>query len=211
MRRIFGHTLIVSAFVLAGSTGILGQQAPGGAPGTAGAQQPTQRPTTPDATNGGLSNPDTMTSRKTDDKKFVKDAALGGLTEVALGKLAAEKGSSDDVKQFGQKMVDEHGKANDQLKEAAGKSSIEVPAALDSKHQSRVDKLSKLSGPAFDKAYLKDMLKDHQQDVNAFQSEAQNGSDPNVKQFAAATLPVLQEHLSMVKDLNKKAKEASGK
>jgi len=172
----------------------------------------TQRPTVPDASspgagNPGLNNPDTMTTKKTDDKKFVKEAAIGGLAEVELGKLAAQKASSEDVKQFGQKMVDDHGKANDQLKEIATKSSIDVPAALDSKHQAKIDKLSKLSGADFDKAYIKDQLKDHQKDVAAFQSEAQGGSDPNVKQFAAATLPTLQEHLSMIKDIDKKTKE----
>jgi putative membrane protein len=144
--------------------------------------------------------------RKMDDKKFAKDAALGGMTEVELGKLAAQKASNDAVKQFGQRMVDDHSKANDQLKQIASKSNIEVPAALDSKHQSHIDKLSKLSGPAFDKAYVKDMLKDHQHDVDDFKSEAQNGSDPNIKQFAMQTLPTLQEHLNAVKDLKKTVK-----
>ncbi len=153
-----------------------------------------------------MNNPDGVSARKMDDKKFVKDAAMGGMTEVELGKLAAQKATRDDVKQFGQKMVDDHTKANDQLKEIATKSSMEVPSSLDAKHQSRIDKLSALSGAAFDKAYVKDQLKDHQQDVTEFQSEAQSGSDPNVKQFAASTLPTLQEHLSMVKDLNKKSK-----
>jgi putative membrane protein len=152
------------------------------------------------------STADTM-PRKVDDKKFVKNSALGGLTEVELGKLAAQKASSDAVKQFGQRMVDDHSKANDLLKQAAGKSNIEVPAALDSKHQSRIDKLAKLSGPAFDKAYVKDQVKDHEHDVDDFKSEAQNGSDPNVKQFAMQTLPTLQEHLNAVKDLNKSAKK----
>jgi len=144
--------------------------------------------------------------RKVDDKKFVKESALGGMTEVELGKLAAQKASSDAVKQFGQRMVDDHSKANDQLKQVAGKSNIEVPAALDSKHQSRVDKLAKLSGPEFDKAYLKDQVKDHERDVDDFKSEAQGGSDENVKQFALQTLPTLQEHLSVVKDLKKGTK-----
>jgi putative membrane protein len=142
-----------------------------------------------------------------DDKKFVKDAALGGMTEVELGKLAAQKGSSDSVKQFGQKMVDDHSKANEELKQVASNEKMEVPDALDSKHQSRIDKLAKLSGPDFDKAYLKDQEKDHKQDVNEFQSEAQGGTDPNVKQFALKTLPVIQDHLSMVKDLNKSSKK----
>lgn len=144
--------------------------------------------------------------RKVDDKKFLKDSALGGMTEVELGKLAAQKASSDAVKQFGQRMVDDHSKANEQLKQVAGRSNIEVPAALDSKHQSRVDKLAKLSGPAFDKAYVKDQVKDHERDVDDFKSEAQGGSDPNVKQFAMKTLPTLQEHLSAVKDLKKTVK-----
>lgn len=204
MRKTICNGLLAGAlsiFSLGGATAF-SQQAPGAQP---------QRPSVPDTTapgaNPGMNNPDTMTLKKVDDKKFAKDAALGGLTEVELGKLAAQKGSRDDVKQFGQKMVDDHGKANEQLKETAGKSSIDVPAALDAKHQARIEKLSKLSGAEFDKAYIKDQLKDHQQDVAAFQSEAQGGTDPNLKQFAAATLPTLQEHLDMIKDINKKAKE----
>jgi len=143
---------------------------------------------------------------KVDDKKFVKDAAIGGMAEVELGKLAAEKGSSEAVKQFGQKMVDDHTKANDQLKQLASKEGITIPDTLDSKHQSRVDKLAKLSGPKFDKAYVKDAVKDHEKDVSEFKNEAQYGSDPNVKQFASSTLPVLQEHLTAAKDLNKTEK-----
>ena len=192
------------SFCLLGSSALMAQ-APGGQPMP---QQPTQptRPSSPDVNNpGGANNPDTMTSR-VDDKKFAKDAAVGGMTEVELGKLATQKASSDAVKQFGQKMVDDHTKANDQLKEIAGKESITIPDALDSKHQSRINKLSKLSGAEFDKAYVKDQLKDHEQDVSEFQREAQNGTDPGIKQFAAATLPTLEEHLKMVKDLHKQEK-----
>jgi putative membrane protein len=179
-------------------------------PGGAGGQSPSTPPTVPQSQAGGPatmpeSTADTM-PRKVDDKKFVKESALGGMTEVELGKLAAQKASSDAVKQFGQRMVDDHSKANDQLKQVASKSNIEVPASLDSKHQSRIDKLSKLSGPAFDKAYVKDQVKDHKRDVDEFKSEAQNGSDPNVKQFAMQTLPTLEAHLNAVKDLNKTAK-----
>jgi putative membrane protein len=182
----------------------------GGGGGGAGGQSPSTPPTLPQSQAGGPatmpeSTADTM-PRKVDDKKFVKESALGGMTEVELGKLAAQKASSDAVKQFGQRMVDDHSKANDQLKQVAGKSNIEIPASLDSKHQSRIDKLSKLSGPAFDKAYVKDQVKDHKHDVDEFKSEAQNGSDPNVKQFAMQTLPTLEEHLNAVKDLNKTAK-----
>ncbi len=188
-------------FLTAGGSAALAQ-APGGHPESAPAQRPSA--SNPNADNAGMNNPDGVSARKMDDKKFVKDAAMGGMTEVELGKLAAQKATRDDVKQFGQKMVDDHTKANDQLKEIATKSSMEVPSSLDAKHQSRIDKLSALSGAAFDKAYVKD--EGSSQDVTEFQSEAQSGSDPNVKQLAASTLPTLQEHLSMVKDLNKKSK-----
>lgn len=139
---------------------------------------------------------------KVDDKKFAREAALGGLTEVELGKLAAQKGSTDAVKQFGQKLVDDHTKANDELKSVASAQSINIPDALDSKHQAHINKLSKLSGPAFDRAFAKDQVKDHEQDIRDFQQEAQNGNNPAVKDFAAKTLPTLKEHLSMAKDLN---------
>ncbi len=154
-------------------------------------------------------NPDAMTTTKVDDKRFVKDAAIGGMTEVELGKLATEKGSSDAVKQYGQKLIDDHTKSNDELKQIASAENVNIPSSLDSKHQSRIDKLSKLSGPNFDKAFLKDAVKDHEQDISEFQNEAQGGSDPNVKQFASKNLPVLQEHLTAAKDLSKTGKESS--
>ena len=171
---------------------------------------PMSRPGTPDVnTPGSPGNSADAMPMRVDDKRFVKDAALGGMTEVELGKLAAQKGSSDAVKQFGQKMVDDHSKANEELKQVASLEKIDIPGSIDSKHQSRIDKLSKLDGPSFDKAYIKDQVKDHKQDVSEFQSEAQSGTDPNVKQFAAKTLPVLQGHLSLVKNLNKQEKSAA--
>jgi putative membrane protein len=149
-------------------------------------------------------NQDQPDAQRVDDKKFLQDAALGGLTEVALGKLAIEKGSSDAVKQFGQKMIDDHTKANDELKQIAVAGSVNVPDALDSKHQSRVDKLAKLSGADFDKAYIKDQLKFHQQNVKEFQQEEQYGSVAELKNLASKALPTLQQHLELAKDLNKK-------
>jgi len=194
-RNLLISVILASGSLLAQAPGAP-QQAPMG-PG---------RATTPGTVNPqGPGNPnDTMRMQnRVDDKKFVSDAAMGGLTEVELGKLAAEKGSSDAVKQFGQKMVDDHSKVNEELKKLAGAQSITIPEALDSKHQARVDKLSKLSGAEFDKAYIKDQLKDHQQDVREFQDESQNGSDAAVKDFAAKTLPTLQDHLATVKGINK--------
>lgn len=188
-------------------------QAPGGAQGNPSMQTPRQ--TSPDMTRPGAATPQTLPSEtmqsKVDDKKFLKDAAIGGMTEVELGKLATQKASSDAVKQFGQKMVDDHSKANDELKQVATQEGVTVPDSLDAKQQARVDKLSKLSGADFDKAYVKDQLKDHRKDVSEFKREADNGSNANIKNFAAKTLPVLEEHLSIVKNLNKNAKATSMK
>ncbi len=212
MRRNLFTTAVLTggAALLLAVTPVLAQ-APGSMASPQSAGQPGRTtPANPTATQPGMPTDTMQTAPKVDDKKFLHDAALGGITEVELGKLAADKGSSDAVKQFGQKMVDDHSKANDELKKIASEKSVNVPDSLDSKHQSRVDKLSKLSGPAFDKAYIKDQLKDHQQDVRDFQNEAQNGNDAAVKDFAAKTLPTLQQHLAMAKDLNSgKSSESS--
>jgi putative membrane protein len=184
-------------------TGMAFAQAPGSM-GQPSRTTPGYNPNQP-----GLTNDTTQTKVKTDDKKFLQDAVMGGMAEVAMGKLAAEKGSSDAVKQYGQKMVDDHTKANDELKQVASAQSITIPDTLDSRHQSRIDKLSKLSGPAFDKAYVKAQVKDHEEDVRAFRDEAQNGNNAAVKDLANKTLPTLQEHLTMAKDLSKGKTESN--
>jgi putative membrane protein len=185
----------------------------------AGGMQPQQAPQQspparmpPDMNGPGSPgyNPGTTAApTKVNDSKFVKDAAEGGMAEVELGKLAAQKGSSPDVKQFGQKMVDDHTKANDQLKQIASSENINIPDSLSSKQQSELNKLSKLSGPKFDKAYIKGEVKDHKKDISEFQDEAQGGSKAAVKQFASQTLPTLQQHLSLAKQLGKTSKQAS--
>lgn len=134
------------------------------------------------------------------DKKFATGAAQGGLAEVELGKLATEKGQSDKVKQFGQRMVDDHTNANNQLKSVAEKDNITLPTGLNAKDQAVKDKLSALSGAAFDRAYMQDMVRDHEKDISEFQKEASSGSNADLKGFAAQTLPTLQEHLRMAKD-----------
>ncbi|HEX4773600.1 MAG TPA: DUF4142 domain-containing protein [Bryobacteraceae bacterium] len=208
MIRTFFLSLVSAGFlVCVQPAGIALAQAPGGAPPPS-----SPRASTPDTQRSpemnGTQSPDTSMT-KMDDKRFVKDAAIGGMAEVELGKLALQKASRDDVKQFAQKMVDDHSKANDQLKQVASKANITIPDTLDSKHQSKMEKLSKLSGEEFDKAYVKDQLKDHETDVKEFQNEAQNGSNPDVKAFASTTLPILQDHLSMVRDLSKSEKKTA--
>jgi len=129
------------------------------------------------------------------DTTFVKKAARGGLAEVELGKLATEKASSEDVKKFGQRMVDDHGKANDQLKQVASEEHITLPEGLSAKDKATKDRLEKLSGAQFDRAYMRDMVKDHRQDVAEFEHASKSAHDPAVKSFATQTLPTLQDHL----------------
>jgi putative membrane protein len=143
------------------------------------------------------------------DKKFVMEAAMGGMMEVELGKLAAEKGMSDDVKQFGQKMVDDHSKANDDLMQVASTKGITLPTALDAKHKAMRDKFASMSGAAFDKAYKQEMLKDHRKDVAEFQKESMKAADADIKSFATRTLPTLKEHLSMIEGMT--ANKSMGK
>ena len=135
------------------------------------------------------------------DQAFVKKAAVGGLAEVQLGQLAVERAASPEVKQFGQRMIDDHGKANRELMAMVEPKGLAVPTALDRKHRQVADRLATLHGPAFDRAYIQEMVKDHEADVRLFRTEAQQGTDPELKRWAANTLPTLEEHLTMARTL----------
>src|ERR1700676_5377938 len=137
------------------------------------------------------------------DAHFAKEAAQGGMAEVKLGQLAEEKGSSASVKSFGKRMVDDHSKAGDKLKEVASRESITLPSDLSAKDQATYYRLSKLNGAAFDRAYAKAMVKDHETDVAAFQKEANGGKNNSLKSFASETLPTLQDHLKQAKEMMK--------
>lgn len=133
------------------------------------------------------------------DTAFAIRAARGGVAEVQLGKLAEQKASDPDLKAFGQKMVEDHAKANQKLAAIARKQGITLPSAMDPKDQSVYNKLQRLSGPQFDRTYRKAMVKDHTQDIKEFQKEANKGKDPQIKSFAGETLPILQAHLQLAK------------
>jgi putative membrane protein len=134
-------------------------------------------------------------------------AAAGGEMEVALGKIAASKGSSEDVKKFGQTMVDDHSKANDELKSLAQSKNIDLGKGMEKaakQSQKMQDKLSAMSGSEFDKAYMSDMVKDHEKDVKEFEKASKDCEDSDIKAFAAKTLPTLQHHLEMARDIESK-------
>jgi putative membrane protein len=135
------------------------------------------------------------------DARFIKKAANGGMTEVELGKIAAKNGQKDDVKSFGERMVKDHGKANDDLKSVASKLNLDVPDKVNAKHQATIDKFSKMSGDSFDAAYVKEMVKDHKKDIAEFEKAESEVKDADLKKFITDTLPVMKEHLEMVQKM----------
>ncbi|HYV14098.1 MAG TPA: DUF4142 domain-containing protein [Pyrinomonadaceae bacterium] len=142
-----------------------------------------------------------MANMSAQDHNFIMDAAMGGMMEVELGRVAAEKGMSDAVKQFGQRMVDDHSKANSELMSLASSKGITLPTELDAKHREQVTKFSAMSGAELDREYTKMMVSDHRKDVSEFEKQSRRGTDPDLKAFATKTLPTLQEHLRMAEAL----------
>jgi putative membrane protein len=182
---------------------------PSTAPTDSANQSATKDPTTVttiDKDNARKESAENAAPRPVSDNEFVAKAAEGGMTEVELGKLAQEKGSSADVKQFGSHMVMDHSKANDDLKAIAAKNGMTVPTTLDEKHQAEVNRLSALSGPAFDKAYVHTMVSNHEKTAADFRMESKDGKNADVKNFASSTLPTIENHLADVKGLESKLK-----
>ena len=135
------------------------------------------------------------------DRKFVEEAAEGGQMEVELGKLAQQKASSDAVKQFGQRMATDHGKAGQELAQLAAGKGVELPKQPPRKNRMEKDRLSKASGAAFDRDYVKMMVEDHEKDVAAFKRESQQAQDPDLKAWVTKTLPTLEDHLKSIKQI----------
>jgi putative membrane protein len=138
----------------------------------------------------------------TSDSNFMLEAARGGAAEVQMGQLALRNGGSAAVRSFGQRMVTDHGRANQQLAALARKKDLSLPDGIGLEHQQTYDDLAKLRGRAFDRAYAQAMVKDHEADVAAFRSEAQGGTDAEVKAWAGQMVTVLEKHLQMARALS---------
>ncbi len=193
------------------SCGLVWAQNPGASPG----QPPTPstgNPSTPSTNSPGYPGASPM-GTETDstptfsDKAFVKKAVEQNATEVELSKLAQEKGSSDAVKEFGKRIVEDHTKIAPGLETAAAKVNVDVPTDLPRGGKKAKEKLAKLSGPEFDKAYAKLMLNDQKDSVESFTQEARLGKIPEVKDYAAKALPTIQEHRKMATDLESTVKK----
>ncbi len=134
------------------------------------------------------------------DYKFVCDAAQGGTMEVSLGQLAAQQGNSQSVRDFGQRMATDHQKADQELMQLIGQKGVTLPDTTE-KDAKKVNHYKGMTGSSFDSSYMKDMVSDHKDDVKAFQTEVDKGDDPDIKSWAAKTLPTLQEHLTMAESV----------
>lgn len=162
-------------------------------------------------TDGTYTTTDTLVNKGNDtntvvkkhdmEDDFVMKAASGGMMEVQLGKLAQQKGGSKEVKNFGQMMVTDHTKANNQLKQVAQKLNIVLPDSMMEDHRDKMNDLKDLKGKEFDEKYIDMMVDDHEDDVDLFKDAADNDTRGEVKTFAKNTLPVLQKHLDRAKQI----------
>lgn len=203
-----GLVLLAGAALLSVSSATA-QTNPGGMPPQ---QPPTSPQSNPAGTQPGMSPMDQPTTSNQDpnspasmmDKAFVRKALEGGMAEVQLGQLALQKSNNPDVKQFAQRMVDDHTKLGEQMKPIAQQMNINPPQGLSSKDKATVARLNKLSGDAFDKAYIRDMVKDHKQDEKEFKQEAMNTSNSSLKDVVNQGAQVIGEHLQMIEQIAQK-------
>jgi putative membrane protein len=146
---------------------------------------------------------DSASDTQNEDTEFMTEAASGGMMEVELGQLASNKAVSADVKKFAKMMVDDHSKANSELKSLAAQKGITLPTMLMEKHQKMVNDLTAKMGKDFDKEYMNMMVDDHKEDIDAFEKAAEKGNDADLKAFAAKTIPTLKQHLEMAEKTEK--------
>jgi putative membrane protein len=135
------------------------------------------------------------------DRQFVTKAAMMDMAEIQTGRLAVSQGASESVRQFGQRMIDDHTRTSQQLMQMVSAAGFTPPQTLDAKHQAAAAKLGRLTGAEFDRAYMKQMVKDHQEAVSLYQRQSARGAMADLRAFAAATLPALQEHLTMARSM----------
>jgi putative membrane protein len=202
-------TSLPALVLCAGTTFVL--VAPGLAPqlyaqSSTGQSPMQQNPANPGQPNGmqngqmsQMAPPDGGTQMQ--DKIFLQKASEGGMAEVHMGQLAAQKGNSNEVKQFGQKMVEDHTRLNEQMKPIAGQLGVSAPKHMNKADQAEYDKLSSLSGDAFDQEYITDMVKDHRKDLHEFRREETATSNPELKQAVSQAVQVISQHLSMIQGI----------
>lgn len=205
MKHALHATLLASAFALS----------PLGHAQTGTIQPQTDHPNRPPATSGQGGAQDEQSGTRPSpsaqsaqmaqsDQEFVKKAAAAGLAEVETGKLAKKRASSDEVREMAEQMIDDHSRANDRLTAIASRQNISLPKEPGDEERREMERLQKLSGQAFDRALLAHERKAHRETIALYSKQAESGSNPELKQFAAEQLPKLREHLEKVESLQRK-------
>jgi putative membrane protein len=202
--------MIVAGAALLSVSVAMGQATPGGGmPGSVGQQ------TTPGSQPGmstmdqAISNNNSNDTQKMLDKAFAEKALQGGMAEVELGHLALQKSSNAEVKEFAQKMVDDHTKMDEQMKQVTKQMNVKTSEKPSSKEKSTISKLQALNGDAFDKAYIKEMVKDHRQDQKEFSQEASNTGNPALRDVVGHGEQIIAQHLQMIEQIAQKNNVAS--
>ena len=196
---IYGKRILAlgGAMLLCGSMGFA-QMHDSAPPGQTPGQTPGQNPSMDPQMNGIQAGQPSPV-----DRMFVGKAMQGGLAEVQLGQLTLQKSTNPQVKEFAQRMIDDHTKLNEQMKPVAQQLGVTVPDQISKGDRKTVAKLQTLSGSAYDQAYIKDMVKDHKQDLNEFQMEASSGQDQTAKDAANQGSKVIAQHLQMAQQMAK--------
>ena len=145
-------------------------------------------------------------SSNTDSGKFLLKAMQDGMAEVRLCQLALQHSQNDDVKRFAQRMIQDHTRTDQEISQLASRKGITLPQDVSEKQKLTYDALSKLSGASFDKEFMDHNVSDHEGDVKDFEEQIQKGTDQDIKAFAARTLPMLQTHLQLSKEVDGKVK-----
>ena len=198
LSTIYGRRIVAlgGAMLLCGSMGFAQMHGSAGS----SSQAPGQNPSTDPQMNGmqtAAGQPSPV------DRMFVGKAMQGSLAEVQLGQLTLQKSNNPQVKEFAQRMIDDHTKLNEQMKPVAQQLGVTVPDQISKGDRKTVAKLQTLSGSAYDQAYIKDMVKDHKQDLNEFQMEASSGQDQTAKDAANQGSKVIAQHLQMAQQMAK--------
>jgi putative membrane protein len=198
-KRMCNRILLCSASTLLVTAVAVAQYPPGGA-GQQQPNMPSQQPATPST---GTMGPDSSlaSQQAIADQTFVRKALEGGAMEVQLGQLAQQKSQNEDVKQFGQKMVEDHTQLGEQMKPIAQQLGVKEPKGPSKKDKQLIAKLEGLSGPQFDEAYIQAMVKDHKEDLKEFKDEAQSAQNQNVKQAAQQGAGVISQHLQLIQQI----------
>jgi putative membrane protein len=203
MNRIISRVMMISGAVVVSGAVAMAQQNPAPMQRNTPANNPTANQNMNNAQQAQMQQEQNGAMHSMQDKAFVRKAEEGNMAEVKLGKLAQEKSNSEDIKQFGAKMVEDHTQLSNQMKPIAQEMGVTSPSELSKKDQQTVSKLENLSGAAFDKAYIKNMMKDHKKDLSEFRDTAQRTQNSQLKQAAQQGAQVIDQHLQMIDQIAK--------